>query len=184
MAQVALPLLTVQDYYEMPEGGPHCQLIDGDIHMMPPPNRYHQSISVNIVAIIILFLRKKRIGRVFYAPIAVILSEVNAYEPDVVFVSNERKNILTDRGIEGAPDFVVEILSPGTARFDKGPKRTIYARTGVQEYWLVDPKKLEVHVFRLQEDSETAAAIYREGDKFTSPIFPGLTFDTAEIFAD
>lgn len=152
--------------------------------MMPPPNRFHQSVQINIAVLIKSHLKKHPIGKVYCAPIGVILSELNAFEPDVVFVSKKRAQILSDRGIEGAPDLVVEILSPGTARFDKGPKRSIYARNGVIELWLIDPKKRTIDVYYLQEDAENAVASYDDADEFTSPLLPGLTFDCREIFSD
>jgi Uma2 family endonuclease len=184
MAQLAPHPLTVQDYFDLPEGSARCQLIEGDFHMMPPPNRFHQSVQINIAAIIKFHLNKHPIGKVYCAPIGVILSDLNAFEPDVVFVSRKRAKILSERGIEGAPDLVVEILSPGTARYDKGPKRAIYARSGVKELWLVDPVKREIDVFYLQEDAERPVATYNEREKFSSPLLPGLVFDGREIFAD
>jgi Uma2 family endonuclease len=184
MAQVISPSLTVQDYFDLPEGSPRCQLIEGDFHMMPPPNRFHQSVQINIAAMIKLHLNKHPIGKVYCAPIGVILSEMNAFEPDVVFVSKKRAKILSERGIEGAPDFVVEILSPGTTRYDKGPKRAIYARSGVTELWLVEPVKREIDVFYLQDDPERPVATYAERDKLSSPLLPGLAFDCRQIFAD
>jgi len=83
------------------------------------------------------YLRKKRIGKIYLAPFDTFLTELNVYQPDVVFVSNERKSILKEEGVDGAPDFVAEILSPRTAKYDRGAKRDIYARTGVQEMWIV-----------------------------------------------
>ena len=97
---------------------------------------------------------------VFVAPLDVFLSDINVYQPDVVFISNQRRSILTEHGLEGAPDLAVEVLSPGTARFDKGSKRKVYARTGVKELWLVDPDAKLIHVYQLVKDAETPAATY------------------------
>lgn len=182
MRQVAPRPLTVADYLEFPEGPPHLQLVNGDIFMSPQPSLFHQHILMNIVGIIAPFLAKKKIGYLFTSPVGVFLTEVNVYEPDLAFVSKKRKSLLSDRGIEGAPDWVAEILSPSTGRLDKGPKRTVYARTGVKELWLVDPVALEVRVFDLRNDPDTPKAVYGEEDEFASPIFPGLKFSGAAIF--
>jgi Uma2 family endonuclease len=182
MAQVAIRPLTISDYFETPEGGPRYQLIDGDLIVMPPPDSFHQDILRNIAFIIGLYLKTHPIGKVYFAPIGVVLTDVNAYEPDLIFISKERKSIIAKRGIEGAPDLVVEVLSPGTARYDKGIKRSIYARTGVVELWLIDPALREIQVFRLREDPQNPVAVHSGKDQFESPIFPGLKFACAEIF--
>jgi Uma2 family endonuclease len=112
------------------------------------------------------------------------MSEFDAYVPDLIYVSNKRVSILSKRGVEGVPDFVVEILSPSTARFDKGIKRSIYSRAGVIEYWLIDPALRQISVYYLREDPENPAAVYSANDQFESPVFSGLIFKGAEIFAD
>src|SRR5438445_9899908 len=138
MAAVQMAPLTVEDYRLLPETGPRYQLIEGDLHMAPAPNRYHQDISYNLVMIIGKYLEKHRIGKVYAAPFDVYLDENNVHQPDVLFVS-KKNNILTPGGAEGAPDFIVEILSPKTAFLDKKSKRRVYARSGVKELWIVDP---------------------------------------------
>lgn len=91
------------------------QLIEGDLYMAPAPNRYHQDISVNIQFIIRAYPEKHPIGKLYDAPFDVYLNENNVFQPDLVFVSKKNSSILTDAGAEGAPDFIVEILSPKTA---------------------------------------------------------------------
>jgi Uma2 family endonuclease len=92
-------------------------------------------------------------------------------------------SILTDAGAEGAPDFVVEILSPKTAKLDRDNKRRVYARTGVRELWIITPETRRIEVFFLQKDAAAPAAVYGEKDSFQSTLFPGLHFDAAKIFA-
>jgi Uma2 family endonuclease len=96
------------------------------------------------------------------------------HQPDIVFIAKANYAILTDAGAEGAPDFIVEILSPKTAFLDKKAKRKVYARSGVKELWLVDPDTKTVHVYFLQDDADHPAATYAEKDTFNSPHFPGL----------
>ena len=116
------------------------------------------------------------------APLDIFLGEINVYQPDVIYVSNQRRSILTEHGLEGAPDLAVEVLSPGTARYDKGSKRKVYARTGVRDLWLVDPEAKLIHVYQLTKDAETPAATYDDKAVFTSPLLPGLRIKAASIF--
>jgi Uma2 family endonuclease len=107
---------------------------------------------------------------------------LNVYQPDIVFISNERNSVIKDEGVEGAPDFVVEIFSPRTAKYDRGAKRDIYGRTGVEELWIVDPELKTVQVFRFAESADAPVATYTAKQKFTTPVFPGLTISVADVF--
>ncbi len=182
MLQVKALPITRHDYEEMPPGPPYYQVIEGDLVMSPSPNIFHQAIAGRIYALLLQFLEKRPLGEVFIAPLDVFLSEINVYQPDVIFISNQRRSILTERGLEGAPDLAVEVLSPSTARFDKGSKRKVYARTGVKELWLVDAEARLIHVYQLTKDAETPAATYGEKAVFTSPLLPGLRLRAASIF--
>jgi len=181
MSSVQMAPLTVEDYRLLPETGPRYQLIEGDFYMAPAPNRFHQHIVINLGVLIYNYLQTHPIGYVFTAPFDVQFDELNVHQPDIVFVSNDN-DILTDAGAEGAPDFIVEILSPKTAHLDKKSKRRVFARSGVKEFWLVDPDTKLIHVYFLQKNPERPAATYTEKDTFTSPHFPGLKFKAARIF--
>jgi Uma2 family endonuclease len=176
-------LCTVEDYLSMPEGGPRYELIEGELLMAPAPNRFHQDISGNLALILGNYVRKHRIGKIYNAPFDVYLDEINVVQPDIVFISNEKANVLTDAGAEGAPDLVIEILSPSTMRRDRELKRKVYARTGVEELWLIDPEKRRIEIFELQENSRAPRQIVSEKDVFTRLRFPGLKISCAEIFA-
>jgi Uma2 family endonuclease len=182
MQQSKAPLITRHDYQELPEGPPHYQVIEGDLVMSPSPNLFHQSVAGRIYLILAQFLEKHPIGFVFIAPLDVFLTELNVYQPDVVFVSNQRRSIITRDGIEGAPDLVVEVLSPGTARLDRGSKRKIYARTGVKELWLVDPEAKLIAVYQLAKDAEAPAATHDAKAVFQSSLLPGLRIKASSIF--
>jgi len=182
MLHAKAPLITRHDYQEMPEGPPYFQVIEGELVMTPSPNLFHQDISGNIFTILRGYLVKHPIWSSHIAPLDVYLSDVNVYQPDVIFVSSARRSLLTDHGIEGAPDLVVEILSPGTARYDKGSKRKIYARTGVKELWLIDPDLKSIQLYEMNRNPETPAATHGANSKFTSPLFPRLTLKAAAIF--
>ena len=151
--------------------------------MAPAPNRYHQDISRNLEYILLEYLEENPIGKLYDAPFDVYLDEHNVFQPDIIFVSKERLSILTKVGAEGAPDFVVEILSPKTAKLDRISKHRVYARCGVQELWIIDPELKRIEVYLLLKDAVAPAAVYGEQDQFESASFPGLRFDAAKIFA-
>jgi Uma2 family endonuclease len=182
MADVTAPRLTKEDYRLLPDSGPRYQLIEGELCISPAPNRYHQVISRNIVFMLLKYLEAHPLGELYHAPFDVYLSEHDVFQPDLVFVKKENFDVLTDAGVEGTPDFVVEILSPSNAYLDKKAKLRVYARTGVRELWLVDPETRVVHVYHLQADAQKPAATYTEGDTFSSPHFPGLAIRVIEIF--
>ena len=182
MLRTAPRPLTHYDYREMPEGPPYYQLIEGELCMSPSPNRAHQRILTNIFAAISWHVAKTRAGEIYVAPFDVFLTDLNVYQPDLVFISKERKSILTDQGAEGAPDLVVEILSPRSAKLDRGVKRDIYARTGVQELWIVDPDHQQVEVFNLPENADTPLATYTRRQKLRSRILAKFSMPVAQIF--
>lgn len=176
--------LTVEDYFALPEGGPRCQLIDGElIPMAPAPNRFHQAVLGNLHLLIAQWLKKNPIGELYLAPFDVQLDSLNLFQPDLVFVSRKRSSIFSNTGTQGAPDLVVEILSPSTARLDLGTKRSLYAQHGVDEMWIVDPDGLEVRIYRFAELADRPVAVYYSGDTFQSAHFPGLSLPVDEVFA-
>jgi Uma2 family endonuclease len=178
---LSMPPLTVEDYRLLPETGPRYQLVEGDFFMAPAPNRYHQDILRNLFGMLFKYLEKHPIGIIYCAPFDVFLDEVNVHQPDLIFVS-KKNDILTAAGAEGAPDFVVEILSPKTAFLDKGGKLRVNARSGVKEYWIIDPQTKMIHVYFLPKNAVKPAFIYTEKDTFESPQFPGLKFKGRDIF--
>src|SRR6516164_9379285 len=177
-------MLTADDYRSMPETGPRYQLIEGELVMSPAPNRYHQDISQNLEFLLLKYLQKHPIGRIYHAPFDVYLSQYNVFQPDILFVGNDRLAILTEAGAAGAPNLVVEILSTRTAALDKESKRKVYAREGVEELWLLDPALKSVAVYRLQEQPAQPLAVYGLNDKFESAYFPGLKLRVKVIFRE
>jgi Uma2 family endonuclease len=182
MLQTSVPLITRRDYQAMPEGPPYYQVIEGDLLMSPSPNTFHQIITGRIHQLIANYLEKHPLGEVFIAPLDVYLDDTNVYQPDVFFVSNRRRGIITEQGIEGAPDLVIEALSPATARYDKGSKREMYARCGVKEFWLVDANSRTIQVYLLGKNAEEPIATHSEKATFESSLLPGLRVKNAAIF--
>ena len=131
---------TYEDYLNTPEDKRY-ELLDGELVMTPAPGELHQSISALLGWRLVQFASENSLGRVYQAPFDVVLSDTDVVQPDLLFVSNERGHIITPANIQGAPDLVVEILSPSTAERDRTFKRTLYAKHGVNEYWMVDTTK-------------------------------------------
>jgi Uma2 family endonuclease len=182
IAQQTRPF-TAEDYRQLPPDDWRYQLIEGElVNMAPAPNYFHQTIAANIVVVIGRYLAEHPIGRVRFAPLDVYLTDTNVFQPDVLFIRQGCESIIGEDGLHGAPDFVVEILSPHTARYDINAKREVYARCGVEELWLVYPKAKRIDVYLLQRDSEKPARSHQLGEKFTCSSFPGLEFSVDEIF--
>ena len=151
--------------------------------MAPSPGSYHQNIAGRLYRLIGNHLENRPIGSVFIAPLDVYVSDINVYLPDVFFVRKGNTRIIEEHGIEGAPDIIIEVLSKTSEKYDTGPKRAAYARTGVEELWIIDPAKKTLALFRLAENPDTPAATYKAKQKFTSEMLPGLTIDLAVVFA-
>jgi Uma2 family endonuclease len=163
--------------------GARYELIAGELLPMTAPSRYHQKISGNLYRLIDVFLEDNPMGDVYAAPFDVYLDDINVFQPDLVFVSNARASILRPEGAVGAPDLVIEILSPSTARLDKQTKRPILARLGAREFWLVDPVLRQAQVYDLTVNPDQPAAVYQEGDSLQTPLLPGLVIPLRKVFA-
>ena len=169
---------TYEDYRNTPDDVRY-ELLDGELIMVPAPNMFHQTTSSE------LFWKLeplKELGMVFHAPTDVVFSDTDTVQPDLIFVSNERLHIITEQNIRGAPDLVIEILSPSTAGRDRTFKRTLYERHGVNEYWMVDTDARNITVLILGENGYELAAIYGEGQTLTSPTLPCFSLNLDDIF--
>ena len=175
-------LVTYEDYCNLPDDERY-EVIDGELIMVAAPRRVHQASSRNISTPLDIYVKSNRLGEMYYAPTDVILSDINVVQPDILFVSRERSHILADEGIRGAPDLIIEILSPSTAQLDKVRKRELYARFGVVEYWQVDADDLSVIVLTLAGDDYETEGVFGLGDTVVSPLLAGFTLEVDEIFA-
>ncbi len=173
---------TIKDYKLLPEGAPY-QLIEGELVMTPAPNTFHQIISGNLNEKIRVFVKEKSAGLLLYAPIDIYLDTENVFQPDIVFVSRQRRDIIKDDGIHGAPDMVVEILSPSTAYYDIKKKYKVYEKSGVKEYWIVDPEMKNVELFSLTEQGKfvLSASISDKG-VVKSGILSGFEISLEDVF--
>jgi Uma2 family endonuclease len=175
--------MTTAEFFSLPEGPPYFQLIDGDLYLSPSPRRYHQKLILRLAVILQSYLDGHPLGEIYVAPSDVVFTKDTILNPDIYFVSRERMSILTEQGAEGAPDLVVEVLSPSTARLDLGRKREIYAESGVGEMWVVSPKTQSVEVYRFAEKADKPATVLGMEDHLETPLFPDLAIRISELFA-
>jgi Uma2 family endonuclease len=175
------PRRTVDDYLKLPEGT-RAELIEGELLMTPSPKLPHQNVALNLAASLRAFVMERGLGRVFVAPTDVHLPSGDVVQPDVLFVASARSGILQD-WIRGAPDLLVEILSPEGVERDRLVKRDLYARNGVKEYWLVDPEARSVEVLGLNASGRyEPSGYFEERDTVASPVLAGLALPVVELF--
>ncbi len=179
--------LSCEDFLLLPADGRRHELIDGTHLVTPSRNRRHQELVGRLSFDIERFLRRQPgAGRLFFAPFDVVISRWDVVEPDLLMVAGDQDEILTAANIQGAPALIIEVLSPGTRRTDEHDKRKLFDRSGVREYWLVDPEGDLVAVFRRAADGAfpRAATLTAEGhDLLTTPLLPGLAIPVAQLFA-
>ncbi len=179
--------LTYDDFVHFPDDGKRHELIDGGHYVTPSPNRKHQAIVGNLHGPIWAYLRQNPVGRIFGAPFDVVFSNIDVVEPDLLYVSNSGPaGRLTARNVQGAPDLVVEVGSPGTRRRDETLKLRLYERCGVLEYWVVDTDLDAIKVYRLREGRFVRALelTLEAGDALTTHLLPGLSLALADVFDD
>ena len=177
--------LTYDDYLLFPDDRNRHELIDGEHYVTPSPNTKHQQVSSNLHYLIRSWLEAHPLGRVFFAPFDVVFSQFDVVEPDLLYLTNERMaEVVTPQHVRGAPNIVIEIGSPGTRKRDETIKKYLYERSGVDQYWIVDPETDVVRVYRREgEGFGRVTELSREsGDVLTTPLLPGLELPLARIF--
>lgn len=172
---------TYADYAAMPDDGRRYELWDGRLSAIPGPSLSHQGILRDLLIAINQHVQRSGLGVVFPAPVDCILADTTVLQPDLVFVANDRRGILTDRAVEGPPTLVVEILSPSTRRADRTVKAGLYARYGVPWYWLVDPGARTIEALALRGGAYAPAALLPRGERGAVPPLIGLELDLGQI---
>jgi Uma2 family endonuclease len=177
--------LTYAYLLSLPEDNKRRELIDGKLYVTPSATPLHQLVLGNLHIDLRGFVDAHDLGRVYFAPLDIVLSDINVVEPDLLFVSRARLAIIDERCLRAAPDLAVEVLSPSTRRIDAGRKRQLYATFGVAEYWMIDPKREWVQVCRNDggELQEVTQLVRERGDgPLTSPLFPGFALPLDRLF--
>jgi Uma2 family endonuclease len=177
--------LTYDDFLLFPDDGKRHELIDGQHYVTPSPNVRHQRISGRVARIIGGWLESHPLGELFFAPVDVVLTQFDVVVPDLLWLSNARASeILTEKHVTGAPEIVIEIASHETRTRDSSIKKGLYERTGVVEYWVVDPDIDVIRVYA-REDGGFARARTLSGEAgeiLTTPLLPGLEVPLSKVF--
>ncbi len=172
---------TYRDYDELPEGAPY-QLISGDLVMNPSPNFFHQRIVMRLSNSLFMFVEQHKLGEVVPSPVDVYLKDTEVYQPDVVFISKERLGIINEGRIKGAPDLIIEILSPSTGYYDLTHKRNVYESSGVKEYWIADPDEETIEVLENVNGEFIRIVRQKQTGIVTSKLLMGFSVKVEDIF--
>ena len=176
--------LTYDNFLMFPNDGQRHELIDGKHYVTPSPNTRHQQLSLRLTIALSRYLESSPGAELFYAPLDCVFTHFDIVEPDLLLVTADQREIITEKHVRGAPALVVEILSPGTRRVDQQIKRDLYDRVGVREYWVIDPIGNRIGVHRRADDGGLGvAADLRERDTLTTPLLPGFTLGLRGFFA-
>ncbi|AAC07222.1 Uma2 family endonuclease [Aquifex aeolicus] len=172
---------TYKDYLKLPDDKRY-EIINGELLEVPAPTTTHQRIVGKLFRILSDFVESKELGEVFVSPVDVILSEDNVFQPDIVFVSKDRKEIIKERGIFGAPDLVIEVISPSTLKRDTEDKKKVYEKACVKELWLVFPGEKAVEVFFKKDKNYKVCSFGYENLSIRSCFLKGFELNLKEIF--
>jgi len=174
--------VTYEVYASLPEDGNRYEVDDGMLELMSPsPSATHQLLSAVMRDAINESCRNEYV--IIYAPIDLILSDREIRQPDLIMIHHSRMSIVKQRGVVGAPDLVVEILSPYSARRDKLRKVAVYAKYGIPEYWIADPANGTLEQYELQGDTYALTNVYQPDDPVRSERIPCVGFTMQELLS-
>ena len=173
---------TYADYARLPDNHFRYEVIHGELHMSPAPTIQHQRIIYALIKYLAQYFDKRPGGELLPAPVEVNLPRLaSPVQPDLLYITQERLHILAKQTIEGAPDLVIEVLSPGTAQYDRTTKFQLYAEAGVREYWLADPDACAIEVYVLRGHAYALLAQFQQDDVLTSELLPDLAIAVHDI---
>jgi len=173
---------TYRDLRSTPDDGKRYELFEGNLIVSPVPTTSHQIAVANLFLLLSSFVRRENRGRVLSAPCDVFFSDATVVQPDLLFVGKDRSSIVKEEYIEGAPDLVVEVVSPNSEERDRGYKFKLYAEQGVKEYWLADCQKRVLQIFGLTSSGFQLAGDFKDDEEVGSPMFPELRFHVSELW--
>ncbi len=173
---------TYDDYAALPDDGKHYEIVSGVLYMTPAPPWPHQEIVGRIYRYMADYVESRGLGGAFFAPIDVELASNVVFQPDVAVLFKESRKKLKKRHIVGAPELVIEVVSPGSQTYDRHRKLEAYARAGVPEYWIVDPEASTVEVFVREGSEYVSEGVYQGQTTLPSRIVPGLAATVEQFF--
>ncbi len=168
------------DLFKLPDDGKRYEIIEGELYESPPPSESHQRVSALIIQLLLPVVTRTG-ARWYHAPTGVFMPGADPVQPDLLVLLPDNPAGISERGIEGAPDLVVEILSPGNSKHDRVTKRLLYARGGVREYWLVSPETGVIEVLVLDDDVYRTHVYVRGDEPVTSTVLPELSFRASAV---
>ena len=174
--------LSYADLERIPEDGLRREIIEGELYVTPSPVVRHQRVARQLVVAFTQHMDRAG-GEAFFAPLDVVFTDHDVVEPDVLYLLPEHLDRITGPNIQGAPDVVVEISSPGTRRRDLGIKRDLYERFGVSEYWFVDLESDRVEIYRLSAGHYAAVELLVDGEVVSSALLPGFALQVSRVLA-
>jgi Uma2 family endonuclease len=175
--------LTYRDYVALPDDGRRYEIHDGELSVTPAPGLSHQEISKRLFVVLLRLVAARGLGEIWYAPVDVILADDTIVQPDLVYVAADRLAAAQERGIEGPPTLVIEIVSPTSGQIDRVRKRQLYARHGVPHYWIVDPEARAVEAYVLEAGGYRLALRATGAGPVSPPPFDDLALVPAALFA-
>lgn len=177
--------LTYADFQYFPQDGRRHELVDGEHFVTPSPASKHQLVLGNLFGHLWKHVQSQGLGWVGWSPLDVVLTEYDVLQPDLFFVSRERMDRVEEGRILGAPDLVIEALSPSTRKHDEVTKRRLYEKHGVLEYWIVDVELERFAVHRRQgvRFGQKTELSLEDGDRLSTPLLPGFEVALNELFA-
>lgn len=174
---------TYNDYKALPDDGRRYEIVNGVLLLMPSPNRSHQKVALEIASYLRTHVQTAGLGEVYIAPFDVELADDTVFQPDVLVVLNANLDKATEDGVIGAPDLVVEVISPYSGPHDRITKYEKYARAGIPEYWLANPEKRTVEVMVLEDGTYRSPGIFQGQDTLPSRVVPGFPVQVEQFFA-
>ena len=175
--------ITVKELFEMDlEEGYFYELLNGNIVKKQAPSPQHQIAVSNLLAFMNVYALTNELGQCCTAPLDVFFDEHNNTQPDILFIREEREFIITNDGIEGQPDLIVEVISPLSIKNDRVTKKDLYLKFGVMEYWLIDPIYQTVEIYALEQDKYVLKFMLVESGEVASQVLEGFKIDIKAIF--
>ncbi|MBI2265541.1 MAG: Uma2 family endonuclease [Armatimonadetes bacterium] len=176
-------ILTYEDYLSLPDDRNRYQILEGELAVAPSPSVRHQKVSRNLELVLFSHVKARHLGEILYAPVDIVLDDINIVVPDMVFVSKARESFIKDKKIAGSPDLIIEILSPSSLRYDRISKTQIYAKHGVEWYWIVDADHQTIEEYHLEDHAYKIAGTYERDALFCPQIFPELQIPLSQVWA-
>jgi Uma2 family endonuclease len=175
-------VLTYEDYAALPHDGKRYELHEGELVQMGSPSARHQLIIGNLYFTLRVHVHASGVGQLFLSPFDCIMSNISVVQPDLLYVDEIRRQLLSERALEGAPTLAIEVLSPWSRHIDRGVKMRLYAKHSVDWYWIVDGEARTIDAYRLARDGYQLAARLEGTLPRALPPFPDLPLDPAAIW--